>query len=358
MFDDKRRNIDLDDTVELPVIDPQDHDNDKDPIGIIFPFVAKIGIFLGILLTLTLSLRAIYIHFFGKDISLLSDTQISFIGTNGNGTISSSIKPEQDTLRQLKEEYRNKQKNKEDTSSLGTLIKSIDCSYSQSNNLSNGMVITYACKYDVDAAKESKYNIKDTTKTYTVTGLQQLQEIDPFEDIQTQWEVKDGIPSLSIMNDKYSDITYTYVLDSLSQATITASTNTEGYQLINTTQTINIPLIPSSISSDTISSFFTDHSSDILMDINECSSYSFGKETIDLYDPTFDSYSINDDGSITVTYNVHNLYTDQFPGYYFCTISYTGHLYQSQDQIYFFTETKHACEYDGFGSNYYVKEKE
>ena len=365
MLDDKRRNIDLDDTVELPVIDPQDHHKDKDPIGIIFPFVAKIGIFLGILLTITLIGRAIYINLFGKDISLLSNTQISFTGTNGTGTISSSFEPEKEALKQLKEDYRNKQRNKQDTSSLGTLIKSIDCSFSQSENLSNGMVITYACKYDHEAASKSKYNFKDISKTYTVTGLKQVEEIDVFEDIQTEWNLVDGIPTLSISNSKYNDldISYSYTLDSLSQATITASFNEEelkkkGYQINNTSQTIDIPSLPSSIYSDTITTFLQENTSSILSDLDECSSYSFGKEMIDAYDPKFNSYTINEDGSVTVTYDIHNIYTDQFSNYYFFTISYTGYLYQESNQIYFYTETKHACMYDGYGSHYYIKEKE
>ncbi len=360
----KRRNIDLDDTVELPVIDAQDHHSKIDPFKILLPFVAKVGIFLGIILSCTLLFRAIYLHTYGKTISLLDDQQITFLGTNGNGTIS-SFHPESTALKQLKDDYRNLQRNKKDTTNLGTLIKSIDCSFSQSNQLSNGMVITYACSYNHKAAKKAKYNFTNTTKTYIVKNLKQVQQIDVFDNLQTAWTYQDGIPSLSITNNQYSDldILYSYTLDSNHSAIITASFNEEdllkkGYQITYTSKTIEIPQLTLD-SSETITSFFQEYETTVSNDLALCSSYSFGKEEINAYDPTFQSYTINDDGTITVIYNIHNLYTDLYPSYYSFVISYTGYLYEGQNQtIIFSTNTHHTCMYDGFSQNYQIKEKE
>ena len=360
----KRRNIDLDDTVELPVIDEQDFHKDLDPFRILLPFVAKVGIFLGIVLSCTLLFRAIYLHTYGQTISLLDDQQITFVGTNGNGTIS-TFKPESTALQQLKEDYRDKQRKKQDTTDLGTLIKSIDCSFSQSDYLSNGMVITYACTYNHDAAKQAKYNFTNTTKTYTVKNLKQVQQIDVFEDLQTEWSYDDDIPTLSITNSKYNDldISYSYTLDSNASATVTASFNEDdllqqGYQIKNTTKTIEIPK-EQLYSSETIEAFFQSYTSKVSNDLAQCSSYSFGKEEINAYDPTYQSYSINEDGTVTVTYNIHNLYTDLYPSYYSFTISYTGYLYKDQNgTIIFSTNTNHACMYDGFSQSYQIIEKE
>ena len=360
----KRRNIDLDDTVELPVIDEQDFHKDSDPFWILLPFVAKVGIFLGIILSCTLLFRAIYLHTYGKTISLLDDQQITFVGTNGNGTIS-SFDPESSAIKQLKEEYRDKQRKKQDTSELGTLIKSIHCSFSQRDHLSNGMVITYACTYNHDAAKQTKYNFIDTSKSYTVKNLKQVQQIDVFNNLQTEWSYNDDIPTLSITNPTYSDldISYSYTLDSSNSATITASFNEDnllqqGYQVINTTKTIEIPN-EQLYQSERITAYFQEYTSTVSNHLAQCSSYTFGKEEINAYNPTYQSYSINEDGTVTVIYNIHNLYTDLYPAYYSFTISYTGYLYKDQNgTIIFSTNTKHACMYDGFSQNYQIIEKE
>lgn len=364
MIKKKRRNIDLDDTVELPVIDSQDFYQKSDPFRILLPFVAKVGIFLGILLSCTLLFRAIYLQTYGKTISLLDDQQIIFVGTNGNGTIS-SFNPQSSSLKQLKEDYRDKQRKKQDTTDLGTLIKSIHCSFSQSDHLSNGMVITYACTYNHDAAKKSKYNFTNTTKTYTVKNLKQVQEIDVFDNLQTEWSYDDGIPSLSITNSKYNDlnISYSYSLDSNASATITASFKEDdllqqGYHIKNTTKTIEIPK-EQLYSSKTMETYFQAYTSTVSNDLSQCPSYSFGKEEINAYDPTYQSYSINEDGTVTVIYDIHNLYTDLYPTYYSFTITYTGYLYEDQyGTIIFSTNTNHACMYDGFSDNYQIIEKE
>lgn len=95
MKDKTRRNIDLDDTVELPVIEDQDYNQKvKDPMRIVFPFVSKIGIFLALLISLTLALRAFYISHYGINLSLLQNQTLILTGINGEGEIPSSFHPE------------------------------------------------------------------------------------------------------------------------------------------------------------------------------------------------------------------------------------------------------------------------
>lgn len=87
-----RRNIDLDDTVELPVIDDQDYNQKvKDPMRIVFPLVSKIGIFLALLISLTLAFRAFYISHYGINLSLLQNQTLILTGINGEGEIPSSF---------------------------------------------------------------------------------------------------------------------------------------------------------------------------------------------------------------------------------------------------------------------------
>lgn len=142
MKDKTRRNIDLDDTVELPVIDDQDYNQKvKDPMRIVFPLVSKIGIFLALLISLILAFRAFYISHYGINLSLLQNQTLILTGINGEGEIPSSFHPEKKALSSLKKELRNQERHRKDTKALRTLIQSIDCSSSIKDHLSNGTVI-------------------------------------------------------------------------------------------------------------------------------------------------------------------------------------------------------------------------
>lgn len=373
MKDKTRRDIDLDDTVELPVIDNQDYNQKtKDPMRIVFPFVSKIGIFLAIIISLTLALRAFYISHYGINLFLLQNQTLILTGINGEGEIPSSFHPEKQALSSLKKELRNQERHRKDTRALRTLIQSIDCSSSIKDHLSNGTVIQYACKFDAQAAKEAKYNLKDTSRSYTVTGLSNITTIDPFEQLQIETSNTDGVEHITLHPEKtFTDlgIQYSYTVDSTSSLTVSISydqqkLSKQGYRILNNQTSKEISYSHSSTMNASNSNVpYTEIFNTFIPSVEEelasCQSYAFGKEEINAYHPALKSYTIQQDGSIKVTYSIQNTYTDAFPQYYAFDISYTGHIVQSDDTTYqFFSDTIHACKYDGYGSNYTIIKKE
>lgn len=373
MKDKTRRNIDLDDTVELPVIDDQDYNQKvKDPMRIVFPLVSKIGIFLALLISLTLAFRAFYISHYGINLSLLQNQTLILTGINGEGEIPSSFHPEKQALSSLKKELRNQERHRKDTKALRTLIQSIDCSSSIKDHLSNGTVIQYACKFDVQATKEAKYNLKDTSRSYTVTGLSNITTIDPFEQLQIETNNTDGVEHITLHPEKtFIDlgIQYSYTVDSSSLITVSISYDLQklikqGYRILNNQTSKEISYQHSSTMNvmntnvpykEILNTFIPS----VEKELASCPSYTFGKEEINAYHPTLKNYAIQQDGSIEVTYAIQNTYTDAFPQYYVFDISYTGHIMQLDDTTYqFISDTAHACKYDGYGSKYTIAKKE
>lgn len=363
----KQSNIDLDDTVELPVISSQDFHTKKDPIWIIFPFVARIGILLALLLTITLGLRALYLFTHGTDISLLSaNIEPAFLGYNGYGTVQSPFHPEQEAINKLKKVRQEMARKNKDTDALDTLISSIDCAFSKTQNLSNGMVIRYACTYDHTAAKNTKYNFQQTSKSYTVHDLQQLQELDPFEDFKTEWDTTQNIPQLILKPNTICsslNIQYSYQYTSSTTAHITISYNTKDLSA-------NGYFIPKNLHERDIS--FTRPDFTLLSlqkteavqnalnayaasDLSKCSTYSFGKEFLSANDPQLIVLQQTHTG-IEATFSIKNAYSDAYPNMYHFTVSYTGEIYQDNvGNVVFFSNTRHACRYEGFQQTYAIQ---
>lgn len=324
MVDDKRSNIDLEDTVELPVIDEKDHYIEtKDPLGIIFPFVAKIGILLSLILTFTLVGRAIYINVHGTDLSLIDNTKIIFSGTNGNGIIQYHHSPQSAAITTLQTKKKQLQRKNKDTTNITELINSIDCSFSQSSSLSNGQTITYACSYNKQAAKQLKFNIKDISKEYTVMGLidstdSNLTTIEEFKPINSEI-TSFSDPSLAVEEN------YIYIQ------------NNNVYTVINDSIKRSIQEVAQS-ELDSFQQIIT-----------------LGKESFESYSPTFETITYNDDATYTITLSLSNIYTETLPDYYHFIISYVGYFIQNEDgSISFVTDTQHEPYYEGYGNEYFV----
>lgn len=326
MINKRRSNIDLDDTVELPVIDEQDLNiKTKDPMRIIFAFITKAGIFLLSVLLVTLVTRAIYVNVHKTEITLVDNTRIIFTGTNGNGSAQFHNAPEKQALTLLQSAKKESENSNKDTTDINELINSISCSFSQKENLTNGMQITYGCSYNVQAAKKAKFKIKDTSKEYTVMGL--LDSTNSYEN---------------------NAVTNPFIL---------------GFQ--NPTKALEKNYIQSNTSNNTIQyNYMSDSLKKSIEDTaqNELDSFNqiiiFGKEELNTYSPMFESIVLNDDGTYTITLSLSNIYTETLSDYYRFTISYTGTFTTDKYGITTFnTATEHEPYYDGYQMDYEVKKR-
>lgn len=350
----KLANTDLEDTLELK---PIRHKKNR------FPFFAKVGISLGIFLSLILIVHSMYHAIHGTNISLLTNETPTFIGFDGYGSIQEDFHPEKDAIEQLSQKYISQEKSGKDTSSLKTLTKSIACSFSKQDHLSNGMVIQYTCSYDSNAAKKTNYHFSNTTKSYTVTSLQKLNIFDPFKDLETSWNMQFNIPQLQLIPDKTSNelnIQYHYSYTSQTSALVTISYDEEklkqsGWIIQNKEKEITFKKTEAVLSLTEINSasILTDSFMEYVQnDLSKCTTVAFGKECITAESPVLQSIQQVDD-QIEVTFSLQNLYTANYPDTYHFSLTYTGSLYQNEDgQITFLTDTSHACRYEGFSQNY------
>lgn len=347
MIDDKRSNIDLDDTVDLPVINEQDSNTKtKDPHGIIFSLLMKIGIFLTTVIVVTIITRAIYVTVHKTELTLVDNSRILFIGVNGSGEATYHNAPQKQALTILQTKKKELDSNNQDSSAVSELMNSITCSFSQNDNLSNGMNITYGCSYSKEAAKKAHYSIQTTNRTYTVMGLTDKSQMNPFEDITSNWN-QDG---LSITNNSDSSIQYSYTY---SGDTVTIKAFSNNYDF--TSSSINLNL--TDVLNDDMKQSIQQIAIDELNTFNN--NIIFGKETLYTYSPTFKSIQRNDDDSFTVTLSLSNIYTETLPDYYNFSISYTGNFILNESgSIEFSTSTTHENTYDGFRSDYKVIEKD
>lgn len=363
----KQSNIDLDDTIELPVISSQDFHTKKDPIWIIFPFVAKIGILLAIILTITLSLRALYLFAHGMDVSLLStNTEPVFLGYDGNGTVQLPFHPEGETINKLKKARQELTRKNKDTSVMDTLISSINCSFSKTQNLSNGMVIRYICAYNHDAATNSKYNFQQTSKSYTVHGLQPLQELNPFKNLDTNWEISNNIPTLvlqpnSICANLNIQYTYHYTSPTTAHVTIDYDANelsSKGFFIAKDLQDTDISFIRpdfSLVSLQKTEEIQNALNTYVSSDLSKCSTYTFGKELISAENPQLLTLQ-QKSNAIEATFSVENIYSTKYPNMYHFTVSYEGEIYKDTlGNIVFFSNTRHSCRYEGFQQTYTIQ---
>ncbi len=67
--------------------------------------------------------------------------------------------------------------------SMKALMNSIELEQTNFENLTNGEKITITVKYDTLLMEDNDIEFKNGTKEYTVEGLAELMEVDPFEDI-------------------------------------------------------------------------------------------------------------------------------------------------------------------------------
>lgn len=126
----------------------------------------------------------------GEDLGLLATqmTPPSYGGYDGQGTVDEeNFHPEQEALDQLQDEIEFQAARNRSTEDLQRLYDSIDCGFDRTEGLRNGDKIVYACTFDADAAEQANYNLSDLVLTFTVSGLQEYQILDPFANVSARW---------------------------------------------------------------------------------------------------------------------------------------------------------------------------
>ncbi len=337
---------DLEDTIELDPITEFDSIKQKDPSRILFPVVSKIAVILAVILSSLLLLRAILIHINGYDISLINDSKPTFRGHNGDGYINDLFHPEQNAIVMI--EKQKIHQTKQTQQDLDALINSIHCSFSQDKNLSNGQSITYACRYNATLARKLNLHIIDTSHMYTVMGLSQAPLVDPFQNIQTEWTMEDGYPSLQISPDKSLEnynLTYHYERIDDTHVLIHASSS-DGYLLTPDSKLLQTQPIPPDIHTD------SELQSSILQEVNleltQCGQFQVGKQQVTLTNPRLikDTYH-NDQYIITVSFD--NIYTSgSLATHNTFTATYTGTIHNHTFHI----QNHHACRFDGYDNQF------
>lgn len=350
------RDNDLEFTIKIPVIRLQDlHIKLKGPSRIVFPFVSKIGITLALILSVTLLIHALYTHFITHSISLIDETVPVFSGKNGSGSTDPSFHPEQNAFKEMEEIS--------DDKDMKKLIDSVTCSFDASEGLTNGMQVTYACSYNIDLADEMDISFKDTSRVYTVEGLEEGEALDPFDNFEIT--LHDDSAFDLAPDQKYTDlgISYSYTYDDAETITVTieydpSSLKKEGYYIPEEDQTKTMK-IPQRLSLEEVPQEKLESIKEILLtrstsELDAChSQITFGKESIETFDPVFDSFIKNDDGTYDAIITLNNIYSLTLPDYYHFTVRYHGSFIKESDgTIKFQTEDTHGCAYDGFGSEY------
>lgn len=114
-----------------------------------------------------------------KKIDAMSNVTVSFDGVDGYGIamINGTNNWEELYLEDIPSD-------KQDVSMLQALAameESIDFVVEPSDNLSNGDTVTVSVKYNSDIFKQNKVSLSAEPKTFTVEGLTEPIEVDPFE---------------------------------------------------------------------------------------------------------------------------------------------------------------------------------
>lgn len=334
---------DIENTEELPVIHPEESVSD----GIILPLFAKIGLFLAIVIVVTLVSRFIYIRINGETLSLIDDTQLVFSGHNGNGYADALFHPENTALRRLKSDLEKLKQHNKDTKDMNAFIDSIGCQLDYKDHLSNGMSVTYTCDYDKSAAKKAGYHVINDVRSYTVMGLSDYICIDPYQDLQTEWDTESDTPVLKITpsekNKKF--FTYSYTYDGGDTAVIhvhpdETELHQKGYEVRKSklTRTIHVSPQPvkvtdtQNLSDDEITSLQNQAVQSYQNNLNSCIQHAADSASLLSSDVRILSWSYNDDGTCTAILSITNTYNQNgIPVSYSFTLSCTGTIWRNHD---------------------------
>lgn len=134
--------------------------------------------------------------------------------------------------------------------------------YSESN-LSNGDIITVTANYNIDDANKNLVVIENDTKEYTVSGLKEPEEIDPFENLEITYTGASPYINVAIDSSKCDSLVNNYISFSVEDVgylrngdtfTVTASYNeydaeVYGFVVINESKTYTVENQPEYVTS-------------------------------------------------------------------------------------------------------------
>ena len=100
-----------------------------------------------------------------------------------------------------------------DAEAINEIFRNIDITLDKSENISNGDTITATVKYNGNGSN-SKFSVKDGEKAVSVTGLQEVKDLDPFENIKVVFSGVEPYGTAVIEGkDAYSEYGFSYSLD-------------------------------------------------------------------------------------------------------------------------------------------------
>ena len=362
-----RKQSDIENTEKLPVIHPERIPEEKDPSGTVLRVFARIGLFLTVVLIVTLVSRYLYIRINGEPLSLIDDTKLVFSGHNGNGYADAMFHPEDTALNTLKAKRDRMKKHHQDTSDMDKFIDSIGCKLDYSDHLSNGMTVTYICDYSESAAKKAGYRVTDDVKSYTVMGLSDYTPIDPYKDLQTQWDTESDTPVLRITpSPSCQDLfTYSYTYDGKNEAVIHAHPNEsklheKGYEVKKSKETekIRVSAQPQKIiHPETLSETEKEEVKKQAVQAyqkkrNTCDTNADDSLSLQSSDVKLLTWSDLQNGKCTALLQVTNTYLkNQIPVTYSFTVQCTGTIWKNEDgTLTFSPEDDHTCTFLRQGS--------
>lgn len=353
------RKSDIENTEKLPVIDPDDFPEENDPSGTLLRIFMKIGLFLAIVIVVTLVSRFIYIKVNGENLSLIDDTKLTFTGHNGNGYADVMFHPENTTLNRLNTKRDRMERYHQNTDNMNELIDSISCRLDYKDHLSNGMNVTYTCDYDKKAAKKAGYHIIDDVRTYTVMGLSDYTYIDPYKDLETSWNTESDTPVLEVTPSPQNKDLFTYssTYDGNGHAVIHArpdekALHQKGYEVKKSQRTKKVPVSspPQKITDfHTLSINETDNLKQQAVqsyqeDRNNCDSHSDDQLSLISSDVQIVSWSQDPEGICHAILHVSNTYTNHVT--YSFNITCAGTVWRNEDgTLSFSSDHEKTCSF-------------
>lgn len=91
-----------------------------------------------------------------------------------------------------------------------SLMNSFEMTLDKDSDLTNGDTVTATITYNEELAKEMNMKFKNTTKTFTVSGLKELETIDAFEDLEIEYYGASPELEIKSIHGKYNDLYLTY----------------------------------------------------------------------------------------------------------------------------------------------------
>ncbi len=390
MTDAAERLRSLDDTEEIPILDqdfkPRRTKRRKKKRKLRMPVAAIFGILLSLLAAGGIAGLYFYENILGEQISLLDASMLSFDGYNGKGSVTAGFAPEKTAIKALEKKAQKLQEQGKDASNIYAFADSIVCGFNQSEALSNGDAITYACTYNADFAKAAHIRVVNDQKSYKVSGLADLRVLDPFEGVSADWvingsgtDVSFSVPQL--MKDLGISYRWSFGTESntyngeyiYAEADYNSNTLADyGYVIENDTRELRMGAFPSVVTSITELSY--EEQTALVAQVEEIlktelaacgQTYTLNGEPLTVKGYGSGYLSQN---SVTVWYEPETAFTVTFDlkmdnprnggffsNFYTYTTSYSGTIYRYSDgTVQFKNRSNHGCYFGGYIGIYHV----